>query len=363
MFASFLHHCGIAVRSRSARAGASVRPRRSRWRPCVEQLEERWVPASFIVTNLNDSGTGSLRDAMGQAMASTDSTSGIAFQNNLNGTISINSQLPTVSKRMITIFVGLGQSIGVSRNSSQGTFRLFQVGTGSDPSLTDSVLYLQDLTLMNGDAGNDEGGAILNRGTAHLYDCLLSGNHAATGGAISNRGSMEMDHCWVANNSADLGGGIQNWGTLQIHYNSEIYENTATGFGGGIDNTTGATLGIGDQTAIYSNTASDGGGIFNGGTLTMSDGSALSNNQAANYGGGLFNSGTATLTSVTLQGNSAGRSGGGFAMKAGGTLTLDTCTLSGNTAGRSGPNGIWQTGSTLNLINTPGDGILQVTDL
>jgi titin len=38
--------------------------RRARWRPCVERLEDRTVPSTFLVTNNADSGAGSLRQAI-----------------------------------------------------------------------------------------------------------------------------------------------------------------------------------------------------------------------------------------------------------------------------------------------------------
>jgi titin len=50
--------------------GASVRRMRSRYaRPCLERLEDRAVPSTFMVTNVADSGSGSLRQAILDANA------------------------------------------------------------------------------------------------------------------------------------------------------------------------------------------------------------------------------------------------------------------------------------------------------
>ncbi|MFN6053583.1 MAG: hypothetical protein ACK47R_22370, partial [Planctomycetia bacterium] len=56
-------------------------------------LEERITPASFVVSNLNDSGTGSLRQAIIDANnAGTDDT--ITFST--TGTITLASSLPAI---------------------------------------------------------------------------------------------------------------------------------------------------------------------------------------------------------------------------------------------------------------------------
>jgi hypothetical protein len=82
-----------------------------------------------------------------------------------------------------------------------------------------------------------------------------------------------------------------------------------------------------------------GGGIYNQGTLTLTD-STLSSNRAF-QGGGIYNQGALTVSASTLSGNNIvngnGSSGGGIYNQ--GTLTLTDSTLSSNTA----PNG-WGAG-------------------
>jgi Ca2+-binding RTX toxin-like protein len=76
-----------------------------------------------------------------------------------------------------------------------------------------------------------------------------------------------------------------------------------------------------------------GGGIFNAGTLELSE-SSISGNVAeaseGGYGGGLYNRGTATLTQVTVSDNQSKSSGGGIE-NVGGSLVLVETTVSGNT--------------------------------
>ena len=82
-----------------SRPGTLRRRERAR-RPRIESLETRDLLAVFTVTSVADSGSGSLRDAITQANANTESgTDLILF--NLNGderTISLQSALPTITR-------------------------------------------------------------------------------------------------------------------------------------------------------------------------------------------------------------------------------------------------------------------------
>ncbi|BCW93141.1 MAG: hypothetical protein KatS3mg007_1035 [Thermoanaerobaculum sp.] len=102
-----------------------------------------------------------------------------------------------------------------------------------------------------------------------------------------------------------------------------------------------------------------GGGIWNSGTLTLTN-STISGNSARQSGGGILNGGTATLTNSTISGNSAFLSGGGI--RNGGTATITNSTISGNSA--SSGSGIYNyLFATLNASfvtvanNTGGSGI------
>ena len=68
------------VRSTSRRA-----PRPSRTRLHVEPLEDRTVPSTLTVTNLNDSGDGSLRFELAQAQAGDT----VDFDSGLQGTLTL----------------------------------------------------------------------------------------------------------------------------------------------------------------------------------------------------------------------------------------------------------------------------------
>jgi hypothetical protein len=105
--------------------------------------------------------------------------------------------------------------------------------------------------------------------------------------------------------------------------------------GGGILN--GGALTLSGDT-LSGNSASYGGGIFNVGALTVNNGCLLSGNTAYVDGGGIYNnSHSAAVTDSTLSGNSAAVYGGGIYNGPGGaTLTISGGTLSGNYVGADG---------------------------
>jgi hypothetical protein len=119
----------------------------------------------------------------------------------------------------------------------------------------------------------------------------------------------------------------------------------------------GVTATLENLTISNGYSGGDGGGIYNQGTLTLSN-CTLSDNSTTHHGGGIDNNdGSVTLSNCTLSGNSA-LLGGGLS-NINGTLTVSNCTLSGNSAGRGGdifnvfaPAGNNATNSTATLNNT-----------
>ena len=118
--------------------------------------------------------------------------------------------------------------------------------------------------------------------------------------------------------------------------------------------------GFTDGTGSNANTDfKHGGGIFNGGDLTLTD-VTIQNNQAESFGGGIINDSTGTLTleRVTINGNTSGAgmlgnsgSGGGIRNEAGGTINLTNVTISGNAASDGGIGGGIRNQGTANLVH------------
>jgi hypothetical protein len=285
---------------------------------------------SYTVSNLNDSGGGSLRQAILDANAHAGADT-ITFS--VSGTITLGSSLPAIDGDL-TIN-------GSSRNITISGNHLYQVMVINSYK----VVSLYALTIANGLEDSDSGGGVHNSGTLTVTNSTFSGNTAFIGGGIySDSGSLMVTNSTFSGNKAYEGGGIYNDGTLTVT-NSTFSGNAADESGGGIFNW--YMLMVTDST-FSGNYASDGGGINNMGTLTVTN-STFSMNGATDGGGGIDNDhGMLTVTNSTFSGNSASWVGGGIYNM--GTLTVTNSTFSGNTADYGG-GGI-DNGGTLTLKNT-----------
>ncbi|HEX6616231.1 MAG TPA: choice-of-anchor Q domain-containing protein [Gemmatimonadales bacterium] len=92
--------------------------------------------------------------------------------------------------------------------------------------------------------------------------------------------------------------------------------------------------------------SSDGAGILNAGTLTVSNSTITQNESTAN-GGGITNTGTLTLVATTVSANNAQQSGGGIYSS--GSLTVQRSTLFGNFAVADG-GGIYATAASARIF-------------
>src|SRR5262249_50109901 len=165
----------LNVYHRVIRRPPSSRRSPVRHRPCalgLELLEDRTLPSTFPVTNLLDSGTGSLRQAILDANAQPGDDL-ITFA--VTGTINLAGALPDLSTNID--MQGPGATLLTVRRDSGGTYRIFTV-TGS-PTVT-----LSGLWIANGLA--DEGGGIyVAGGNLTLANSVLVANRVwASGGGL-----------------------------------------------------------------------------------------------------------------------------------------------------------------------------------
>src|SRR5207247_6012940 len=132
--------------------------------------EDRALPSTFTVTNLLDSGAGSLRAAVASANATVGSDT-ITFASTVRGTIILTSgQLALNDSVTIT---GPGASLlTVQRGTAAGTanFRIFNVAANK-------TVTISGLTIANG--RTTQGGGILNAGILTLNNDVVTGNTAA----------------------------------------------------------------------------------------------------------------------------------------------------------------------------------------
>jgi hypothetical protein len=215
----------------------------------------------LTVINTNDSGAGSLRQAILDANGAAGEDT-INFQPSLSpATITlVGSQLPPITDSAGLIIDGGSAKITLSGNN---TVRVFEVGTST---ISGAKLTLNNLTVANGRANN--GGGILNNSSNTLVvnNSTISGNitNAAggltgTGGGIHNSGALTVSNSTISDNNASVAGGIDNYGTLTVS-NSTVSGNKAN-FVGGIYNNAG-TLTVSNSTISNNTGHLDGVGIY-----------------------------------------------------------------------------------------------------
>jgi Chlamydia polymorphic membrane protein (Chlamydia_PMP) repeat len=320
--------------------------------------------AMITVTNSNDSGAGSLRQALANAVDGDT----INFDSSLDGqTITLTSGELSVNKS-VTVSGPGADTLAVSGNA---TSRVFVISPGK-------TVTISGLTITNAST-NVYGGGIFNfEATLTVNNCTVSGNSAFQGGGIFNDGFFGSatltinDSTLDGNSSTSYGGAIYNGGqggsaTLSVN-NCTVSGNSGIVYGGGIfnDGRSGrGTVTINNSTLSGNSvrTGDFGGGIFNdgrssGNAILTIDNSTLSGNSAS-YGGGIYNygsQGSATLTVANSTFNDNSSVSGGIDNEDG-TLTIGDTILKGGASGWNITN--WGTvtslGYNLSSDNAGGD--------
>ena len=222
--------------------------------------------ATITVTNTNDSGAGTIRQAI------ADANDGDTVEFAVTGMITLITGELLVD-RSITISGPGATNLSVDGN---GSSRAFHINSGK-------TVTISGLTIANG-ASNNGGGIFNEHADLTLSNCTVSGNSASiSGGGIYSHGgvrsaTLTLNNSTISGNSASsCGGGIySHLSTLTLN-NSTISGNAATD-GGGIINDSGAVT-IGNTIL---ETGISGQNIINFGNLT-SNGYNLSDDDGGGY--------------------------------------------------------------------------------
>lgn len=326
---------------------------------CVMCFASPTSAQSILVTNLADSGNGSLRAAIASANANPGADV-IRFQSRLAGTITLTSGQMEITGTLVIDGPDALQ-ITVSGNNAS---RIFKMGPGTE-------VAIDDLTFANSrNTIQDDIGIILTRGGAILND----------GGTLRLTRVTMLNNVTIDNGSGSelsrvvSGGAVVNTGNAKLAATNCLFVgNTARGgtnyvFGGAIGSVTNSVAVI-ENCIFLGNTATSGGtsyggaiGNFGGSQLTIS-GCTFGNNTACGtdtgekaFGGAIttrpgtvVNSGSTTTIDKSLfiinyaigaagqAGQSGGDAGGGALSNVESTLTIGRSTFAGNQAlGRSG---------------------------
>ncbi len=226
-------------------------------------------PNLTLVTTLNDSGPGSLRQAI--ILARPGST--ITFDASVRGSIILKSDDLNVTKNLTIRGPGAHLLTISSGNSSHGVLVFREA---SAVALAGQNFKSQGTTYHS---------KLSNYGTLTLTNSTVSGITAAGGGNIYNAkgGTLTLTNSTVSGSSY---GGIKNDGTLTL-INSTISGNRASGDGGGISNNTNGTLTLTNSTIVGNTSGQRGGGLAVLGRQVDITFCTMYGNTAAGDGGGL----------------------------------------------------------------------------
>jgi predicted outer membrane repeat protein len=272
--------------------------------------------ATFTVTNLNDSGGGSLRQAVKDATANGAGSDDIVFASGLSGTIDIgtfngdglypgsamNIQGPGSGQITLRGTNGVGYVVYTGFDFAGAT------GNPGDP------ITISGLTITGGHASattfSDKGGGIYNKDAAlTVSNSVITNNYALDdGGGIytdTQAGSVTVVNSTISGNRASNGtdenayaGAIYSQDSPVTIRNSTVSGNTSGGDGGAIymsaRDTTDPSLTL-ENSTIANNSSLAHGSDDEGGGVWLCCGS---NNQSL------------TIKSSTITGNSVGGTGG-----------------------------------------------------
>lgn len=259
--------------------------------------------ATRVVSNCNDSGTGSLRSAVsGAASGDVIDLTGLTCSRILltRGWITVaQDSLRLVGPGRFELTLDGDDTVRIFRHTGAGTLRI------------------ERMSLANG-RYRGRGGCILSEAgnveliRARVHHCRIDGD-VTSGGGISAFGNVLLSRSSVfasATSNFGGGGGIASFRTVTL-YRSQVYGNTG-GPGGGIR----ADEVVATYSLIHGNQGSFGGGIVASNRVVLNK-STVSGNRARPdrfnprpWGGGLTAGSGSLIIDSTISGNSAPSVGG-----------------------------------------------------
>jgi hypothetical protein len=168
-----------------------------------------------VVTNLADSGPGTLRQASSNAVPGTI----ISFDPSLSG----HTIFLTSGPIQLATYLIIGAS-GITLDGN-GTSSIFTV-------TNNAFVVLNSVTITNGHQNVLGGGGILiSSGTLRINNSTFANNYGYTGGAIYNSGTLTLNCCTFYGNQTSnfgVGGGVYNSGTMTA-INCTVVGNSLSG--------------------------------------------------------------------------------------------------------------------------------------
>ena len=312
--------------------------------------------STFTVTNTDDAGSGSLRQALIDANNNAGADT-VVFDAAVSGTITLTTGRLEATESVVVQGPG-SANLSVSRATGQ-IFYLYKSGVSNDISISgltltggatainswSANLVLDDVVVSG---STYDSGIILESNVSSLDQSLTISNSVITGANVTSNGAgihvgdgfgqhaVSIDNTEITNNIGVMTGGLRvDSASSVVITDSVISGNTSTSGNGG-----GAffTSSVGDVKIISTTVDGNDSGNWGGGLYFLNDSlevmdSTISNNTAASGGGGInFNAATvASISNTTITGNSADY-GGGIMVQVVDSLTISQSTITENTS-------------------------------
>jgi predicted outer membrane repeat protein len=310
---------------------------------------------SWMVTNSNDAGAGSLRSCVYMAenydtaplpdlrvvyFDAVDTVSGTsAFDIKINSEISfsenilIYGRLDGINNPEITVdaflacrvfwYDGTGNAYFYGMNINNGYDQRFSYGGGVYAYSSESAITLKDCALMGNTASY--GGGVLSNGNIILVGCKFIGNVANYGGGVYLAQDITLDGCtFIRNTATDHGGGMYTFGNATV--TDSTFIGNYSGDGGGMYTFGEAT--VTGCTFSENRTFYNGGGMYSRGIAVITD-CSFTDNFVYNNGGGVYVSRSSVVTQCEFIDNTSNNGGGMYAMNG---STITDCTFIGNSS-------------------------------
>jgi hypothetical protein len=288
-------------------------------------LMETAHAAGFTVMNTNDSGAGSLRQAITDANANGAGLDDILFDNTVFGTpqtITLLTALPTITSSLTMQGTG-ANLLTVRRDPNAAAFRIFDILGGIAGGVA-----ISGMTVTGGNASSggfsDNGGGILSESNLTLTGVHVTGNRADNGGGVELVADGTFTGCTFSGNTGGTqSGAINFFGTgghvLQL-INSTVSGNHAATVGGILNFSTSGNSRLEITNSTITNNIG-GGGRGSIVTATLNNPNATATTTLRNSI--IANNTPNNLSSVTVDGggaatveslgfNLANDNGGGF---------------------------------------------------